>query len=286
MVTGCRDAGSLIRETAGRLRTAGIEQPGLEAELLVALALGTSRVGVLTHPEMGADEAAVGRWEELLRRREAREPLAHIRGYQEFYGREFLVGPQVLIPRPETEMLVEFALEKFSARERESIIDFGAGSGCIGISIACELPGVHVTAVDCSEEALFVARENAGRLGVADRVAFVRACGLDTVRPESASMIVSNPPYIPTDEIDRLQPEVREYEPHSALDGGADGLTLVRRIGEQSLAALRAGGWLAVEVGMGQAEVTASMFRQAGYEQVGVRSDLAGIGRVVAGQKP
>lgn len=285
MLTSCGDAGSLIRESTYRLQAAGIERPQFEAELLVALAFGKSRLAILTHPELEHGEAIARRLEELLRRRESREPMAHLRGSQDFYGREFVVGPQVLIPRPETELLVDCAREKLATNVDATVIDVGTGSACIAISVACELPKVAVIAVDCSADALVVARENAVHLSVSDRVAFVRGWGLDTLRPESASMIVANPPYIPTDEIETLQPEVREFEPRMALDGGADGLDVIRKIAADSPRVLRSGGWLAVEVGMGQAEATAGLFKRAGLQNVDTRADLAGIGRVVAGQK-
>lgn len=299
----------LLAGAAQKLEAAGVESPRLEARLLLAQALGVSSVELLRGLGREPTDAEIRRFEGLLGERARRVPLAYLRGTQEFYGLTFEVTPATLIPRPETELLVEYVLEKAlgvrssgvgkesqcltpnapegerAQRSVRTLIDVGTGSGCIAVAVAVHAPAMRVVAVDISAEALAVARRNAARHHVAGRVQFIRGELLDSVASQCAEIIVSNPPYIPTKEIETLQPEVRDYEPRIALDGGPDGLRLYRRLFAGARRTLRPGGWLAVEVGFGQAEAVAERMALVGFEEIERRRDLVGIERVVAGRR-
>jgi release factor glutamine methyltransferase len=243
-------------------------------------AFGLTREQLLLRPDQELDEVLL---EPLLARRANREPLAYILGERGFYGLSFRVTPAVLIPRPETELLVEAAL----AVGQGHILDIGTGSGCIAVTLAKLLPEVHVWATDISETALEIARENAARHGAA--VTFRLGDLLAPLPPEQRfEVIVSNPPYIAPADAAALQPEVGIFEPHTALFdpiSGSDGLTLYRRLASDAPTRLNENGWLMVEVGMGQAEAVAQLFADAGLTAIEVCQDLAGIPRVVLAQK-
>ncbi len=268
-----------------RLKAVGIDSPRFEAQLLVGMVLGISRTAVTAqlHPQMSPSQFEM--LHDFITRREKREPLAYIRTTQDFYGREFSVSPAVLIPRPETEMLVDFALERTPTSLPFHFAEVGTGSGCIAISILQERPHSTCVAVDISEGALRIARKNAEKLGVVDRVEFVHGDLLAGFPPDSFDLILSNPPYIPTGDISTLQREVSRFEPELALDGGADGLELYRRLTAQAAMALRPEGWIAVEIGMGQSEAVTSLFAAAGLQSIETRLDLAGIERVALGRR-
>ncbi len=272
-----------LRDAIAALTGAGIDTPRLDAQLLIAHALKLRREDLIAYPDRALsspDQAAIG---DLVARRQQRYPLAYLLGEQWFYGRAFSVTPAVLIPRPETEMLVEFAVAH--APCGGSVADIGTGSGCIAVSIAAERTDLAVLAVDLSPDALAVAASNAVRHNVADRVSL--ALG-DLLAPLVGrfDVIVSNPPYIAASEMPGLMPEVRDYEPSMALCEGAgdDGLAIYRRLWEGAVRYLVVGGWLAVEVGQGQAMAVAAMAREAGFANVQISSDGAGIERMVAGQ--
>lgn len=273
-------------EAIATLAAAGVEDPRFEAQLLLALALGVSRSQVVAGLAPFPTEAQQQAFLHLVRERARRVPLAYLRGSQEFYGLPFLVTPDVLIPRPETELLVDFALEMLRTAETPSPIlaDVGAGSGCIAIAALAHCPAARAIAVDISAAALAVAGTNAVQNGVTERIRFVRAGLLTGLATAHFDLVVSNPPYIPTSEIPKLQEEVRAFEPALALDGGADGLDFHRGLVTGALRVLRPGGWLAVEVAMGQAPAVAALFRKAGLTSLTIRRDLAGIERVVAGK--
>ncbi len=271
-----------LQAAIARLTAAGVESPRLEAQLLLAQALGVTRTAVVAGTHRHPDAEHYAEFARLVRERERRIPLAYLRGTQEFFGLTFLVGPEVLIPRPETEMLVEFALEKLRAG---TLADVGTGSGCILTAVLAGALQARGVGFDLSAGALAVARQNAARNGVAERTRLVRGDLLTGAESQKFEVIVSNPPYIPSAEIADLAPEVRDGEPRLALDGGADGLNCYRRLALQALRALRPGGWLAVEVGRGQAPAVAALWQEAGWGEVSVRSDLAGIDRVVCGRK-
>jgi release factor glutamine methyltransferase len=278
----------LLRHAFERLTAAGIE-PGdarVEARLLTQHALGLTREQLITRSEDTVDPAPL---EPLLIRREAREPLAYILGEREFYGLPFLVTPAVLIPRPETELLVEAALKHIKNgpwHRLPQVADIGTGSGCIATCITLNCLEANVYATDISEATLEVARRNAARHGA--EITFLRGDLLAPLPDKHLfNAIVSNPPYIARDEADTLAPEVVDGEPHLALfDLDADGLGFYRRLASDAPKRLAPGGLLAVEVGMGQSGAVARLFEGAGLLDVQTIPDLAGIGRVVRGTKP
>ena len=264
--------------------------------MLAMHAFGLTREQLILRPDADIDPE---RLEPFLSRRTNREPLAYILGEREFYGLNFRVTPAVLIPRPETEHLIETVLSFYPLREAgegrrlsggerqggERVLDIGTGSGCIAVTLAKFLQGAEVWATDISEAALEIARENAARHGV--RVAF-RLGDLLAPLPTAQRfhVIVSNPPYIAPAQAGTLEPEVRDFEPATALfDVGGDGLSFYRRLAHEAPTRLLPGGWLLVEVGQGQAEAVAALWRVAGLEIVTVTPDLAGIDRVVAGRR-
>jgi len=278
-----------------RLRKAGgSRSPRLDAELLLARVLDVPRAGLFREPdrELTADEAAG--FEDLLRRRLAREPVAYITGWRSFRTIDLEVTPDVLIPRPETETLVEVALEALAAmplhgpdpQDEPLALDVGTGSGCVALALAAEDPFVRVVATDVESGALAVARRNAARLGLARRVEFVLSDLFADVGERPFDLVVSNPPYIPADEYVALEPNVRDYEPRRALYGGVDGLDVYRRLVPGAALLLRPGGTLAVEVGAGQADAVAGVIAAAGaFETAERRDDLSGITRVVCARR-
>jgi release factor glutamine methyltransferase len=269
------------------LEAAGVASPRVDAEWLLAGLLGVGRVTVRLDPAGAVPELLAERYGDAVRRRARREPLQRILGWEEFRGLRVRLTDAVLVPRPETEALVEWALALLPARggRRLRAVDLGTGSGCIACALAAERPDLDVVAIDVSPAAAAVARENAIALGLAARIRVVAADLLDGVRDLGADLIVSNPPYLPTGLVPELPPEVRTHEPVVALDGGADGLALIRRIAAISHRALRASGVLVVETAGGaQATAAAALLRKADFVQVAVRADLAGVDRFVAGR--
>lgn len=283
-MTAAATVGEALRAAAQRLRAAGSRSPRLDAELLLATALDVDRSALFRTPErlLTADESE--RFSGYLRRREAREPVAYIRRRRAFRTLELEVTPDVLIPRPETETLVDVALQSLAtgAAAEPLALDVGTGSGCIALALAAEDPFVSVVATDVDPAALVVAGRNAARLGLEGRVRF--AVGdLFAGLPGGSrfDLIVSNPPYIPAAEYARLEPNVRDYEPRLALWAGDDGLDVYRRLVPGAVAHLRPGGVLAVEVGAGQAAAVTALFAAAGFPGVSARPDLGGVPRVV-----
>ena len=270
----------LLREAEQRLVQAGIEEPRLEAELLLMAALSADRVTLYANLRDAAPRESADALEALMLRRLQREPIPYITGKREFYGREFRVGPGVFIPRPETETLVEEALRLARGRATLAIADVGCGSGAIAVTLAAELPGASVFAIDAAEAAREVAALNARCLGVANRVR-VLAGGLLAPLPEPVDIIAANPPYVPSSQIARLPPEVRR-EPHEALDGGPDGLDPLRRLLADAPRCLRPGGALLAELDPSQAP-QARALAQAAFPDaaVDVARDLAGRDRVL-----
>ena len=257
----------------------GIDSPRLDAELLVAEALGIDRIGLyldLGRPLLEGERNAI---RPLLIRRREREPVAYILGHRNFYGRRFSVTPDVLIPRPDTETLVDHALGVIAEDAALRVADVGTGSGAIAVSIAAERPLVHVVATDISHAALAVASENALALGVADRVHFEQANIFGT--EGSFDLVLSNPPYIRGADIPGLQAEVRDYEPPNALAGGHDGLDVVRTLIERASEVTVPGAQMLIEIGAGQAaEVKAIASKCSDWEHSGTQRDLNKIERV------
>lgn len=261
-----------LRNATTRLDLAGIDSPRLEAQVIAAHVLRVDRSWLLAHPDHDFPDLA---GEALLQRREAREPLAYLTGYREFRGREFGVDPSVLIPRHETEELVEAALE--ADPEVSRVLDLGTGSGILAVTLKLQRPRWDVTAVDVSPEALTTASANA-RFHKAE-VRFVLSDGFTALLGESFDLIVSNPPYIGDDE--ELPPEVRGHEPHAALFSGPTGLEFYARLANEAPAHLEDGGLLLLEVGHRQAAEVRALFEGAGWRHDTTRRDLSGVERVV-----
>lgn len=271
----------ILQWTADYFAGKEIDSARLEAELLLAATLGLDRVGLYVNFERPLDSAELAAFRAQVQRRAKREPVQYILGETEFWSLPFNVSPAVLVPRADTEVLVEEALARIEGPAR--LLDVGTGSGAIAIALAHEKAEVQVTALDCSEAALAVARANADRNGVSERVAFL-AGDLAALPAGPFDLVVSNPPYIPSADLQQLMPEVRDHEPHLALDGGADGLAAYRQLAAQSGKILVPGGWLLVEVGIDQAAEVAALFKAAGLIEVAHREDYSGIPRVVAGR--
>ena len=272
----------LAADAARRLAAAGIpdSEARLDAELLLRHVLAWDRATWLTRQDEPVAPDTTTAFAALAGRRAAREPVAYLRGVQEFYGRGFAVGPGVLIPRPETELLVEEGLAAIADLEAPRILDIGTGSGCLAVTLAAERPRAVVTATDVSSAALACARDNAARLGVSSRIVFSHAAGVGG-HPGPFDLVVANPPYVPEADRAGLQPEVRLHEPAVALCAGADGLDVVRAIGPEVRAVQGAGGTFVIEVGAGQAAAVTAILHAAGFAAVRVGDDLQGIPRVV-----
>ena len=266
-----------IEAASDAFAAAGVDSPRLDAELLLAEATGLDRAQLAAEPDAAVDAGAARRFGAMVRRRVRREPVAYILGRRGFRHLELAVDSRALIPRPDTELLVEIALEL----EPGSVLDVGTGSGAVALAVADEIPGAEVTATDTSEDALALARENAERLGLAGRVAVERG----TVPPARRfDLIVANLPYVREDELASLQPEISRYEPRQAVVAGEDGLESIAAVAAVSSAALTEAGALALEVGAGQAGGAAELLLDLGFGQVEGRQDLAGIPRVVLGR--
>jgi len=281
----------VLKGAAHDLEDHRVENPRLNAELLLARCLGFSREKLYANLrcEIQADEKKA--LDELLRRRMAGEPLQYLLGHQEFWSVDLEVDPRVLIPRPETEVLVEEALSilsTFSGRVPR-VLDIGTGSGAIVIALTKEVRAILAVATDISHEALQVARENARKVGVSQRIHFVRGDLLRPFRPLTGGvfdLILSNPPYVCRSDIEKLTAEVRDHEPRLALDGGEDGLDFYRQISRQVPSHLREGGWLLVEMGQGQGAKISSLLEQSGsFRGPEFVRDLSGIERVIKVQK-
>jgi len=273
---------------AGHLEAKGIESARLDAELLLADVLALERVELYTNYDRPLQPSEVDRFRELLRRRAAREPVAYITGRKPFWTLNLVVDRRVLIPRPETETLVEVALDiiKERAAERPRILDLCTGSGAVAVALARELADATVAAADRSAAALEIAPENARLHGVEDRVAFHEGDLFSAFsNGERFDLIVSNPPYVKDDELGETEPEIRNWEPQIALAGGADGMSVTARIIEDAPAYLAEDGWLLLEVGT-QADAVLERFRSAGWRTVRTTQDLASRDRVVAAQAP
>lgn len=273
---------SLVKWAADDFRARGIESPRLDAELLVAHALRIDRMRVILDAQRRLEGAELATLRDLVKRRRSFEPIAYLRGEREFYGLRFKVDRRVLVPRPDTETLVDAALAR-SAHVSMSMrqLDLCTGSGCVAIAMARQRPTANVHASDLSKGALAVARDNALRLG-AYNVAFSESDLFAAFAGRRFDVITANPPYIATAELATLMPDVRDHEPHLALDGGADGLDLVRRIVQAAPAHLVAGGLLALEIGAGEARVAAALLEARGFQDVRVHRDIARIERVVS----
>ena len=277
----------VLTSTDRAFRQRGIPSPRLDAELIIGHILNMDRVKVYLNHDRPLIESELEQLRLAVKRRMAREPLAWIIGRREFYGRDFDVGPGVLVPRPDTETLIVAALEWIGVPDAGGdaifVADIGSGSGCIGLTLAMERPQIKVYAVDLSPEAIATTRANIERHGMGQRVGVLKGALLQPIPAGRViDWVVSNPPYIPTADIEGLAPEVREQEPRLALDGGGDGLAVYRQLIPQAAGRVRRG--VLVEVGIGQAVAVAVMMRDVGLTGVETVRDLSGVERVVRGR--
>jgi release factor glutamine methyltransferase len=275
-------AGEALSQAARRLRNEGVESPRLDAELLLAHVVGVNRAAILTWPDRGLTPRQLTRYRTLVARRSDREPLAYITGHREFFGLDFAVNHTVLIPRPETELLVEHALRHARQQERAPrIADVGAGSGAIAVTLAVHLPGAIVYAVDDSAQALAMVAANASRHKVSDRVHCLPGDLLAPL-PQPVDQLTANLPYVTSSEWEDLPPEIRDYEPRSALDGGPDGLVLIRRLLAGASSHLRPKATILIEIGASQGAAVCDLAgRSFPQAQVRLHQDYAGLDRLV-----
>ena len=271
----------VLRGTERYLADRGVENARLNAEHLLAHALGLKRMELYLQFDRPLTESERAPLRDLVKRRGAREPLQHVLGTAEFHGRTFACDKRALVPRPETEQLVELALEIAKDKPAATILDIGTGSGVIALTIALELPSATLHATDVSHDALALAAENATRHALTDRIIFHQA---DLLPPDDArfDLIIANLPYIPAEEIASLSPEVR-HDPASALDGGADGLDHIRRLIETAPDRLAPGGALLLEIGLGQADAVNTLLSARKFRDISVRPDYQNIPRFAVG---
>lgn len=277
-----------LRDATRILSQDAISQPRMTAALLLACITGSDRAYLIAHPEAEIADCELARYQEAIRRRAAGEPLQYITGVQEFYGLEFEVSPAVLIPRPETEFVVEVALK--CSRPDGMVVEVGTGSGCIAVTLATRLPGARIIALEISAEALAVARRNASRHAVEGRIEFLHSDlfaafeGADAAW--RADCIVSNPPYVSRRDHSRLQREVRDYEPEVALYGGEEGTEFLTRLLQESPRWMNDRGVLITEIGYDQEASTARLARDLGWTVREMTKDLQGISRVLTLEHP
>jgi len=276
----------VLKEAAAELDRAGVPEARREAGSLLSFILGRDRTFLISHAEDETDENSFARFREFVARRAAGEPLQYITGVQDFYGREFRVTPDVLIPRPETELLVEAALQVVG-ETAPFICDVGTGSGCIAVTLLCELVNARAVAIDKSPAALEVAKLNAQNLSVADRAQFVVSNCFNSLdaREYEFDLIVSNPPYVTDAALEGLQREVRDHEPLVALSPGGDGLGVIRRLIDEGPAFIKPNGHLLLEIGFDQGEKVKNLINGSAWSLREIRSDLQGIPRIVVLQK-
>ena len=269
-----------------RLEAAEVGSPRMNAEVLLMFVLGVHRAYLYAHPERELTPEEEARYDEALAQRATGMPSQYIIGHQEFWGLDFVVSPAVLIPRPETEHLVETVLELACDLPRPKIVDVGTGSGCIALALAHELKHAEVYAVDVSSAALEIASANAARLQLDGRVRFVQSDVLKALAVHhDFDFIASNPPYVGFGEADKVQKSVRDFEPRMAVFAGEQGLDVITPLVQQAQKALKPGGWLAVEIGYSMRDAVLNLLHPTMWEDVRVVPDLQGIPRVVAARK-
>lgn len=272
----------VIQRSTEFLARKEVESPRLQVELLLAHVLKMARMKLYLNFDRILSEPELETLRGLVMRRAEREPLQHIVGSTSFCGFEFRVNRDVLIPRPETELLAERAWKFLEGKENPTVLDFGTGSGCLAITIALKAPAATVHAVDVSAAALVVARENSVRLGAGDRVVFHMSDGFGALPGDlKFDLLVSNPPYIASAEIETLEPEVRDFDPRLALDGGADGLDFYRRLAGEGRSRLKPDARLMIELGAGQHGDVSRLFTNEGWTVEAVEKDDAGLERIL-----
>ena len=273
---------SLVQEASDILRQAGVADAIRDASLLMAHVLKVDVGFLYREPDHSLTEREQQKFWELVNRRAAREPLSHLTGHREFWSLDFRVSGDVLDPRPDSETLIEAVIASTKEGDApQSVLDLGTGSGCLLLAILTELPAATGVGVDVSKAALRMAADNANRLGMENRTEFHQG-SWDIDLDRKFDLVISNPPYIPTADIDELQTEVREYEPHLALDGGQDGLDCYRAILANIRNLLRLGGQLVFEVGIGQALDVGQLMEEAGFHSPAFHKDIAGVERCVS----
>ena len=276
--------GDLLNWTRAHFRDGGLDSPRLTAELLLSHALGCRRIDLYARFDETVDEAGRARFRDLVRRRDARVPVAYLTGTAHFLTLEVQVDERVMAPRPETETLVTAFADRVAAAG--TVADVGTGSGVIAIALARRHADLRVAAIDVSADALAVARENVARYGLADRVTLIEgdllAPLMDGASEREIAAVVANPPYVSEADLAAAEPEVREHEPRIALDGGPDGLRVIRRLIEQAPRALAGGGWLLMEIGAGQADAVQNHLEQQGaWQGIARVRDYGGHERVI-----
>ena len=275
-----------VDQATENLKAAAIQEPRREAISLLELAIGRDRTFIFAHPDHELTESEQDAFSVFVNRREAREPLQYIRGHQEFYGLDFIVTPDVLIPRPETEILVENAIEDLRSKNNAEFCEVGVGSGCISVSILYQLPSAAAVGLDISEKALQITGKNAEKHGVGSRLTLLRSDVFDALTDRRFDMIVSNPPYVPRSDFETLQPEVRDFEPHAALTDGADGLSIIEKIVNGAPHFLRPGSGLLMEIGFDQAATVRRLFDPQVWSHLELIDDLQSIPRIVYARLP
>ena len=275
----------VIQWTTGHFQDKGIANPRLEAEVLLAHLLGIDRMGLYLNYDRPLKEEERTAYREMIQRRTGGEPIAYIIGHREFWSLRFAVSPECLIPRPETEHLVEETVRIGKGLQPPArVLEIGHGCGAVAIALAKELEGTEIVATDISTGAHALAQGNAEAHGVAGRIRFI----LEDLYPPGEgpfTLICSNPPYIPTEEILHLAPEVKDYEPLTALDGGEDGMRFFREIAREAPAFLMEGGWLLLEMGKGQAPQVTAILQEVGFSHIDLTQDHAGVPRVIRAQR-
>lgn len=270
-----------LKKACEILQKSGIAEARRDANTLLGFALQKDRTFLIAHDDYRLTEAEQKLFDEIIERRAKREPLQHITGKQEFFGLEFEVDRDVLIPRPETELIVENAIEILRTKDDPRFCEVGVGSGCISISILRNLKNASAIGLDISEKALKVAGRNAGNHRVSERLDLLISDVFEALNDEKFDLIVSNPPYISSDEIEGLQTEVKDFEPFNALTDGADGFSIIRKIIEAAPRFLNSNGFLLMEIGFGQAEKVKEMIDRKIWRESGFLHDLQGIPRTL-----
>ena len=275
-----------LTSAVGRLESSDVGSPRMNAEVLLMFVLGVNRAYLYAHPERELTAEEESRYDEVLAQRATGMPSQYITGHQEFWGLDFIVAPAVLIPRPETEHLVETVLDLARGVAHPKIVDVGTGSGCIALTLAHELKSAEVYAVDVSAEALGIARANAVRLQLDQRVRFLQSNVLEVlVNASGFDFVVSNPPYVGFEEADKVQKSVRDFEPRVAVFAGEQGLDVIGPLVQQAHAILKSGGGLAMEIGYSMRDAVLDLLSPTMWEDIRVVPDLQGIPRVVAARK-
>jgi len=285
MTSPSRNVSEILKAAAEFLAGKGVEQPRLVSELLASRLLGCRRLELYIEFDKVLDDKRMAAMRRGVKRVAKGEPVQYVLGQTEFMGHVFKVDSRALIPRPETEVLVDRVVhcEALWSRRQPVVIDAGTGSGCVVISLALAKPDALYVAADVSDAAVELARENAQELGVGDKIGFVAGDLSDFADPESVDAIVANLPYVPTTEYEALPVHIREHEPRSALDGGPDGLFVIRQAVQDATIALKPGGFLFLEIGERQGNAVTALFEEAGFGEIAIEKDLADRDRVAHG---